>query len=153
MFWNPQKYNGLGDIEIKKIDLLNLFWEPGIENIQDSRNIFHVCLRDNDVLSQEYPQLKGKLGGKTIETSQYIYDDNIDTSEKSVVVDWYYKRLVGSRTVLHYCKFCNGEVLFASENDPQYAESGFYNHGKYPFVFDTLFPEEARLWALDIWTL
>lgn len=145
VFWNPQKYNGLGDIEIKKIDLLNLFWEPGIENIQDSRNIFHVCLRDNDVLSQEYPQLKGKLGGKTIETSQYIYDDNIDTSEKSVVVDWYYKRLVGSRTVLHYCKFCNGEVLFASENDPQYAESGFYNHGKYPFVFDTLFPEEGSL--------
>lgn len=145
VFWNPQKYNGLGDIEIKKIDLLNLFWEPGIENIQDSRNIFLVCLRDNDVLSQEYPQLKGKLGGKTIETSQYIYDDNIDTSEKSVVVDWYYKRLVGSRTVLHYCKFCNGEVLFASENDPQYAESGFYNHGKYPFVFDTLFPEEGSL--------
>lgn len=145
VFWNPQKYNGLGDIEIKKIDLLNLFWEPGIENIQDSRNIFHVCLRDNDVLSQEYPQLKGKLGGKTIETSQYIYDDNIDTSEKSVVVDWYYKRLVGSRTVLQYCKFCNGEVLFASENDPQYAESGFYNHGKYPFVFDTLFPEEGSL--------
>lgn len=145
VFWNPHKYNGLGDIEIKKIDLLNLFWEPGIENIQDSRNIFHVCLRDNDVLSQEYPQLKGKLGGKTIETSQYIYDDNIDTSEKSVVVDWYYKRLVGSRTVLHYCKFCNGEVLFASENDPQYAESGFYNHGKYPFVFDTLFPEEGSL--------
>ena len=134
VFWNPQKYNGLGDIEIKKIDLLNLFWEPGIENIQDSRNIFH-----------EYPQLKGKLGGKTIETSQYIYDDNIDTSEKSIVVDWYYKRLVGSRTVLHYCKFCNGEVLFASENDPQYAESGFYNHGKYPFVFDTLFPEEGSL--------
>lgn len=145
VFWNPQKYNGLGDIEIKKIDLLNLFWEPGIENIQDSRNIFHVCLRDNDLLTQEYPQLKGKLGGKTIETSQYIYDDNIDTSEKSVVVDWYYKRLVGSRTVLHYCKFCNGEVLFASENDPQYAESGFYNHGKYPFVFDTLFPEEGSL--------
>lgn len=145
VFWNPQKYNGLGDIEIKKIDLLNLFWEPGIENIQDSRNIFHVCLRDNDLLTQEYPQLKGKLGGKTIETSQYIYDDNIDTSEKSVVVDWYYKRLVGSRTVLHYCKFCNGEVLFASENDPQYAESGFYNHGKYPFVCDTLFPEEGSL--------
>lgn len=145
VFWNPQKYNGLGDIEIKKIDLLNLFWEPGIENIQDSRNIFHVCLRDNDLLTQEYPQLKGKLGGKTIETSQYIYDDNIDTSDKSVVVDWYYKRLVGSRTVLHYCKFCNGEVLFASENDPQYAESGFYNHGKYPFVFDTLFPEEGSL--------
>ena len=44
--------------------------------------------------------------------------------------------------MLHYCKFCNGVVLYASENDPEYAERGFYDHGKYPFVFDPLFVEE-----------
>jgi hypothetical protein len=34
-------------------------------------------------------------------------------------------------------------VLFASENDPQYAQDGFYAHGKYPVEFDVLFPEEG----------
>ena len=44
--------------------------------------------------------------------------------------------------MLHYCKYCNGVVLYASENDPALAERGFYDHGKYPFVFDPLFMEE-----------
>ena len=44
--------------------------------------------------------------------------------------------------VLHYCKFCNGVVLYASQNDPTLAESGLYDHGQYPFVFDPLFVEE-----------
>ena len=58
-------------------------------------------------------------------------------------MDWYYKKAQpGGQTVLHYCKYCNGIVLYASENDPQYAEGGFYDHGKYPFVFDPLFREE-----------
>ena len=38
--------------------------------------------------------------------------------------------------------YCNGVVLYASENDPALAERGFYDHGKYPFVFDPLFMEE-----------
>ena len=33
-------------------------------------------------------------------------------------------------------------VLYASENDPEYAGRGFYDHGQYPFVFDPLFVEE-----------
>src|SRR5699024_10085782 len=48
----------------------------------------------------------------------------------------------GGRELVHYCKFCNGVVLYASENDPRLAERGFYDHGRYPFVFDVLFQEE-----------
>ena len=44
--------------------------------------------------------------------------------------------------VLHYCKFCNGVVLYASQNDPALARRGLYDHGQYPFVFDALFVEE-----------
>ena len=81
--------------------------------------------------------------GKGLDVGQYIHDDSIDTTDKSVVVDWYYKKAQpGGQTVLHYCKYCNGVVLYASENDPQLAQRGFYDHGKYPFVFDPLFMEE-----------
>lgn len=143
IFWNPKKQNGLGDIEIKQINLLNIFWEPGIKDIQNSKNLFCVELIDNDILVSLYPQLNGKLGGSSVEISKYIYDDNVDTSSKSAVVDWYYKKLINGREVLHYCKFCNGEILYASENDTEYYEKGFYSHALYPFVFDTLFVEEG----------
>ncbi len=142
VFWNPNKQNGLGDIDIRELDLLNLFWEPGIKDIQKSRNLFHVDLFDREVVEAEYPRLKGKLSGATIDTTQYVYDDTVDTADKVAVVDWYYKRRdPGGRTVLHFCKFCGGEVLYASENDPEYRDGGYYDHGKYPVVLDTLFPE------------
>ena len=143
IFWDKSKLNGLGDIAVKKIDLINLFWESGITDIQQSRNLFHVELADNDLLIGSYPLLSGKLSTATIDIKQYVYDDTVDTTNKSCVVDWYYKKHQNGRTVLHYCKFVNDEVLFATENDPQFAERGWYNHGLYPFVFDPLYPVEG----------
>ena len=143
VFWDKSKMNGLGDISIRQIDIINLFWESGIKDIQKSRNIFHVELADNDILISAYPQLQGKLGASVMDITKYVYDDAVDTNNKSLVVDWYYKKSVNGKTVLHYCKYVNDEVLFATENDPNYAEGGWYDHGMYPFVFDVLFPTEG----------
>lgn len=144
VFWNSEIENGLGDIQIKKIDLLNIFWEPGITDIQRSRNLFIVDLRDLDVLESEYPFIRGKNPGSAIDIKQYIYDDSVDTSKKVLVVDWYYKvRDKNGRTLLHYCKFAGDTVLFASENLEEYAQKGWYDHGEYPVVLDCLFPEEG----------
>ena len=144
VFWDKEKMNGLGDITIKKVDIINLFWESGITDIQMSRNLFHVELADNDLLLGAYPQLEGKLGNSTMDISKYIYDDSVDTNNKSALVDWYYKkRNAEGKVVLHYCKYVNDVVLFATENDPEYAERGWYDHGLYPFVFDPLFSVEG----------
>ena len=157
IFWDKDKLNGLGDIAIKKVDIINLFWESGITDIQQSRNLFHVQLMDNDLLIGTYPQLDGKLGSTANENlSKYIYDDNVDTTNKSAVVDWYYKKYQNGKPVLHYCKYVNDEILYATENEteaemdefgavvkPAMAESGLYDHGLYPFVFDPLFSVEG----------
>ena len=143
IFWDKSKLNGLGDITIRKVDIINLFWESGITDIQMSRNLFHVELMDNDLLLGAYPQLEGKLGNATMDISKYIYDDTVDTNAKSAVVDWYYKKHQNGRAVLHYVKYVNDVVLFATENDPQFAERGWYDHGLYPFVFDPLFSVEG----------
>ena len=141
VYWDGSKLGGLGDVSIERVDVLNLFWQPGISDIQQSRNVFHVTLRDNDSLTDEFPELEGKLGKSTIDLGKYQYDDQVDTTDSSAVVDWYYrKRNTEGKVVLHYCKFVNDTVIFATENDPNYAERGWYDHGMYPFVFDTLFP-------------
>ena len=140
VFWDKGKLGGLGDITISKVDILNLFWEPGVRDIQDSRYLFHVSLIPNEALEDTYPELRGKLAGSISPTvSRYRYDESISTADKSAVVDVYYKK--GGR--LHYCKYVGETVLFATENDPQYAQRGLYDHGKYPFIFDPLFPEEG----------
>ena len=169
VFWDGTKLGGLGDISVKRMDLLNLFWEPGVTDIQDSAHFFSTELRDNEKLLEEYPQLEGKLGRGSMTLSRYLYDDTVDTSDKSLVVDWYYHTTVEGRKVLQYCKYAGETVLYATENDtvrptrtqmagvdeegrpvlqqvpcgPSMAQRGWYDHGKYPFVFDVLFPEEG----------
>lgn len=143
VFYNPTLMNGVGDVDIRSIDVLNFYWEPGVQNIQDSKDIFLLTLKDNDQLEAEHPELKGKLRESGLTHKQYHYDDHVDTSHKSVVVDWYYKVNHGSGNVLHYVQYVDDVVLYASEDDPKYRETGFYNHGKYPFVVDVLFEEKG----------
>ncbi|MBR2408925.1 MAG: hypothetical protein IKB07_08215 [Lachnospiraceae bacterium] len=168
VFWDGSKHNGLGDISIKKIDFINLFWEPGITNIQDSTHLFHTELVNNDLLEQRYPQCVGKLGGNGITLAKYLYDENIDTSEKSVVIDWYYHTEYNGKRVLQFVKYVNDIVLYATENEtevplrktmdpdtgieievptgqPSVAERGLYDHAKYPFVVQPLYPVEGSL--------
>jgi len=140
VFWDKNK-NGIGDVTVVPVDVLSLFWESGITDIQRSKNVFHVELADNDSLVEQYPVLEGKLEGAARELSRYVYDDTVDTSGKSLVVDWYYKK----RGKLHFCKFVGDTVLYASENDPQLADRGWYDHGQYPFVFDPMFRVEGSV--------
>ena len=143
VFWDAGKLHGLGDIEIRSMDVLNLFWEPGVQDIQESENFFCTELVPNRRLERQWPELEGKLGRSGVQVSRYLYDDKVDTSEQSLVVDWYYRTEADGREALQYCKFVGENVLYATENDPEAAERGWYDHGKYPFVFDALFPEEG----------
>ena len=118
--WDSSKLNGLGDIAIKSADLLNLFWEPGVTDIQKSQNFFSVELVDNKIIESTFPQTKDKLQ-KTNDTilKKYVYDESIDTTNKSLVIDWYYKKNVNGKNTLQYCKYVDEIVLYATENDRQ----------------------------------
>lgn len=148
VFWDATKHNSLGDISVRVIDALNIYPEPGIKDIQKCRNVFTTELMDVDVLRAKYPDILGdrSITGKALEPRKYVYDDQLDITDKAVVVDWYYKKHVGGRTLLHYVKFVDDVILFASENDPKYAD-GWYAHGLYPFIFDPLFPIEGSIFG------
>ena len=136
--WDASKLNGLGDISIQEVDLLNLFWEPGVTDIQDSKYFFHTKLVDNDILESQYPELKDQLKGQTFTATKFQYDDAVPTDGKSVVIDCYYKKWEG-KSVLHYVKYVGDHVLYSTENEGK----TLYDHGLYPFVFDKLFPVEG----------
>lgn len=136
VFWNSTK----DDIDIEPIDILTIYWEPGITDIQASRDVFTLELVDNDLLRTLYPNLEIPTG-QSVSKVEYIYEDSIDVSEKSIVIDWYYKK----EGKLQYCKFVNGVILTSSENEPDDFPNGFYEDGQYPFVVDTLFKMEGTI--------
>ena len=147
-FWDPEKAQGLGDIAIERVDLLNVFWEPGVGDIQESRYFFHTRLEDNEELTERYPQLEGKLKSLSFSATRFLYDDSVPTDGKSTVIEVYYKKREDGRSALHYCKYVGSTLLYATENEqaenPEaFAGAGLYDHGLYPFVFDSLFPVEG----------
>lgn len=141
VIWDKDKLNGLGDIGVTKCNILNLFWEPGVEDIQQSKYFFEVDFQDEDDLKEMFPAElpKDKNIPRDFITSKFRYDDHVDMTSKVPVISAYYHK----HGALHYILFVPGTVLYASENDPERALSGWYDHGKYPYVFDTLFPIEG----------
>lgn len=135
VIWNGKKDNGIGDIEICKADILSLFWEPFVEDIQDSRNVFYVRLYDIEEIKEIYPQLEDVQSNALGLENYRTYDSKNKESGKAAVIDWYYKK----NGVLHFVKFCGEQVLEATENEPEKYPQGLYNHGMYPFFLDPLF--------------
>ena len=171
--WDKSKLNGLGDIHVEKVNLLNVYWEPGVTDIQRSRYFFHTELWDKDVLEERYPQLKGKLKGQSFLSTKFLYDDHVKTENKHTVIEVYYHKYINGKNTLQYCRYVGDQVIYATENDterpmkqvtdpsygqlltdlegrplmveagPSMAERGLYDHGKYPYFFDALFPIEG----------
>lgn len=154
--WDKNLLNGLGDIRVDKVNLLNVYWEPGVEDIQKSRYFFQTELVDKDVLRKKYPELEGSLKGNGILSARFLYDDTVNTADKATVIEVYYKVWENGRKVLHYCKYVEDFVIYATENETQpitddmgqpiaapMAQTGLYDHGEYPYVFDPLFPIEG----------
>ena len=154
--WDKSKLNGLGDINVEKVNLLNVYWEPGVTDIQRSRYFFHTELWDKDILEERYPQLQGKLKGKSFFSTKFLYDDHVKTENKHTVIEVYYHKYIQGKNTLQYCRYVGDQVIFATENDtqpiidqmtgqvkPPMAITGLYDHGKYPYFFDALYPIEG----------
>jgi hypothetical protein len=142
VIWDKSKLNGLGDIGIEPVSVLNLAWEPGITDIQKSRYLFHAELVDKDLLAQQYPELDMHHLSEVVTSRRYDTDDQQKTDGKCTVIDCYY-HTYDNGNVLQYVKFVGDQVLYATENDPETAQKGLYDHGLFPYVFDPLFPVEG----------
>ena len=168
-FWDQAKHDGLGDISIKNVDVHNLAWQPGVNNIQESDKVYHASIMDIDVARKQWSNIADKIGPQDSGIIlKYVHDDYIDTSHSVEVINMYYKVPTlapvymdgigkdGSRSrikiheipkmVLHLAIIVGGELAWCSENEPGY-ENGFYEHGKYPFIFSRLFPIKDSPWG------
>ena len=171
--WDKSKLNGLGDIHVERVNLLNVYWEPGVTDIQQSRYFFSTELWDKDVLEERYPQLQDKLKGQNFMSTKFLYDDHVKTENKHTVIEVYYHKYIAGKNTLQYCRYVGDQVIYATENDtqrpvkpvidqmtgqpmidprsgmpvmtqePSMAEKGLYDHGKYPYFFDALYPIEG----------
>jgi hypothetical protein len=139
--WDAEENNGLGEISIKRVDVLSCFWDTNCSDIQDSKNFFFVTLMDIDELRDQYgDEVADNIAAvPNVMPGIYAYETVHDTTGRVAVIDWYYKK----HGILQYAKYVEDELLYASEDDERYRDTGYYNHQLYPFIFDPLYPQEG----------
>ncbi len=139
VFWNGSLEDGLGDIELRSLSLSDVFWENGVSDIQDSKNLFIIKLCDREEIEarfQGFVYSEHRERDTSLRSSLEIGGGE----DKCLLVDWYYKKILSDGSlVLHLCKFVGDYILYASENDENCA-AGWYDHGQYPVVIDRLYP-------------
>lgn len=130
---------------VKDAQILNFYWDLEKKDIQDSSDVFYLTQMDRDELLRDYPKLEKELPHNDGDFERYPDNPTNSQPTKVTVVDWYYKkRNKAGKRVLHYCKFVGDSVLYASENDTELAERGWYDHGEYPFEIDILYPLQGQ---------
>lgn len=157
VLWDPMAHDGMGDIKKTNVDIHNVFWQPGIEDIQQSKYFFDVSVADVNDVKLQYPEIADKIGGgKQGFITEYIHDDNINHQNDIEIINCYYKKLemrpvlinidpqtvaqhLVPREILHMAIIIGDQCVFCSEDSPEYKD-GFYKHGKYPYVFRKCFP-------------
>lgn len=157
VLWDPMAHDGMGDIKKTNVDIHNVFWQPGIEDIQQSKYFFDVSVADVNDVKLQYPDIAEKIGGgKQGFITEYIHDDNINHQNDIEIINCYYKKLemrpvlinidpqtvaqhLVPREILHMAIIIGDQCVFCSEDNPEY-QDGFYKHGKYPYVFRKCFP-------------
>ena len=130
---------------VKDAQILNFYWDLEKKDIQDSSDVFYLTQMDRDELLREYPEIEKELPHDDGDFERYPNNPTNSQPTKVTVVDWYYKKRNKARKrIMHYCKFVGDTVLYASENDKELAERGWYDHGDYPFEIDILYPLQGQ---------
>lgn len=132
------------EIQITVVDVLDFFCDIHVDDIQDSRFVFVRNAVDNEKLRDLYPAYSALFEGDcTIEGRGGSYS----ADDRTEVIDCYYKKLDGS---VHMMKLVNESVIIdATEDIPGY-EGGLYDHKLYPFVIDTMYPDDDNLLGFSL---
>ncbi|MBQ2248914.1 MAG: hypothetical protein II326_01955, partial [Clostridia bacterium] len=123
MGWDKDANGGKGDLYVKRGQLLNLYWDQEVSNIQDSSDVFYLHQVDRDELLRDHPELEAELTADDRDFQRQPDNPTNAQPTKATVVDWYYKkRNKAGKRVLHYCRFASDTVLYATENDKELSE-------------------------------
>lgn len=134
VFYNPSAK----EIEINEIDFMDVYVDMNVTDIQDSQFLFIVQYINNNILQRLYPEAAELFTQDSVAEGYTGAYQSKQHRDKSEIIDCYYKKPSGS---LHLMKFCRGQVIEATEDMAGY-EKGLYEHGKYPVIFDPMYPDD-----------
>lgn len=96
-------YNGIsGEIEIKSLNILGIYCDMNLSDVQESQFLFITQAFDNELLKKHYPKFAHLFEG---DSAVDTYTGRATVRDRTEVIDCYYKKPDGS---VHLMKFAKG---------------------------------------------
>ena len=148
VFWDESLYGGAGDVNIRRVDIRDFYWDPNAPDLQQGRACFKTSWKPLSYFKQRYPD---KWQGIQTDWAGYAkadYDglDPRDHAGDVLLLEHWYRVWDArkKRYVVHMGQMAGGVLLFWSEQDKALAAGGMYEHGMYPFIMEPLYPKEGE---------
>lgn len=124
VLWDRFKNKGLGDIAINNVDILRLYFDFDVENIENSECVFYISTLKKSKLKKRYKNI-------ILKDEDGFLDKADDECE---LIDCYFKQRKNGKTSLELIKFCQNNIIYDSTKEDHLKDKGIYQHGRYPFV-------------------
>lgn len=145
VYWDSELYGGLGDVNIKNVEIDSFLWDDSVADLQLGRACFKYYFYPKQWFSDRYPQAVPHF-----KTESYVREGrrNLCDEEYMLIEYWYktYDKETG-RDCVHMARLAGHTLLEASEKE---FPKGLYAHGKYPFIVERLYPIGGKMTGLSI---
>lgn len=145
VYWDNSLYGGLGDVNIKNVDIDNFLWDDSAVDLQLGRACFKYYFYPKQWFEDRYKEAVPHFKPET-----YTREGagGFDNEEYMLIEYWYktYDKELG-RECVHMARMAGHTLLEATQKQ---FPSGIYGHGKYPFIVERLYPIGGKITGLSI---
>lgn len=141
VFFDPSKYNGLGDIAFEIVDPVNFFIDPNeVNDLQNADFCGTSVRRSIEYLKKRYPEKANEIEADQMNSEITVYDteDEEDPRNRQATLIEYWTKDKENGLVRIVVA---GNVLLSYDTN-------FYKHGLYPFVRGINYPIQKSFWGM-----
>ena len=144
--WDEEKKN----VRAIPVNPFNIFPDPLATSVDDSEYIIYASYYNVDVLKRLYPSKKDKLSGSSINYTELVYENDVNSNiDNQVLVLEVYTRDYESLDSKNKLKYPNGRILTMC---PELGillddKPNPYKDGKFPFVVIKDYDIPGKFWG------
>ncbi len=139
VFWNDALLGGLGDVDVRDVDVRAFLWDPAFEDIQEGRACIQYSFYPREWFARFYPGALESMRGDGYRRERFGDEDFApDDRDDILLMDYWFKdRVEGDTPRVHMLRIAGGALL---EDSRKPRPQGMYAHGRYPFIVEPLYP-------------
>lgn len=142
IYFDPAKYNGLGDVAFDVVDVVNFFVDPDeVDDLQNASYCLTAVKRSLQYLKTHYPDKANQITPDQRYTEFQTYEaeeENFNPRDMNATLIEYWTKDPVQGLI---------RIVVAGETLLRY-QPRFYMHGKYPFVVGINYPVQKSFWGM-----